>query len=427
MSSSKKSLAACLLACVVLVVAAGCGSKGADNKSSSGGGGGGSSGSVKTGPGITAKAITLGVLTDLSGVFAPLGKPTMQANQLFWKERNAQGGVCNRTVKLVVKDHGYDPQKAVVQYRELSSQVAGLQQLLGSPITAALLPSLKSDQMVSLLAAWPSSLLPNDNIIITGTTYDVEMINGLDYLMQQGKLKKGDKIGHIYFEGEYGENGLKGSKFFAQKNGITVVEQKIKATDEDMSGQVAALKRRGVKAIAFTTAPTQLASAAGIAAAQGLNVPLVGNNPTYDPALLKTPAAKALKANAWIVSSIAPFNLDKPDVQKVASDFQEAYPKEIPKGSAPFGYMQGKLMYEILNQACQNKDLSRAGLVKAAHQVKGLDTGGLTAAPLDYTTLGQPSERAVYIAQPANEPGGLKALPQTFESDTAKSYEVGGT
>jgi ABC-type branched-subunit amino acid transport system substrate-binding protein len=426
MSASKKSLIGCVLAGVLLLAAAGCGSKGTD-KSSSSGGGGGQSGAVKAGPGVTAKTITLGVLTDLSGVFAPLGKPTMQANQLFWKERNAQGGVCNRTVKLTVKDHGYDPQKAVVQYRELASNVAGLQQLLGSPITAALLPSLKSDQMVSLLAAWPSSLLPNDNIIITGTTYDVEMINGLDYLMQQGKLKQGDKIGHIYFEGEYGENGLKGSKFFAQKNGMTVVEQKIKATDEDMSGQVAALKRRGVKAIALTTAPTQLASVAGIGAAQGLDVPLVGNNPTFDPALLKTPAAKALKANAFVVSSIAPFNLGKPDVQQVASDYQEAYPKEVPKASAPFGYMQGKLMYEILNHACQNKDLTRAGIVKAAHQVKNLDTGGLTAAPLDYTSLGQPSERAVYIAQPADEPGGLKALPQTFESDTAKTYEVSGT
>jgi len=425
MSRSKKSLAGSLLACLLLVLAAGCGSKGSDNNASSGGGG--QSGAVKTGPGVTSKAITLGVLTDLSGVFAPLGKPTMQANQLFWKEKNAQGGVCGRTVNLVVKDHGYDPQKAVVQYRELSSQVAGLQQLLGSPITAALLPSLKSDQMVSLLAAWPSSLLPNDNIIITGTTYDVEMINGLDYLMQQGKLKQGDKVGHIYFEGEYGENGLKGSKFFAQKNGMTVVEQKIKATDEDMSGQVAALKRAGVKAIAFTTAPTQLASAAGIAASQGLNVPLVGNNPTFDPALLKTPAAKALEANAFIVSSIAPYNLDKPAVQKVASDYSEAYPKEVPKGSAPFGYMQSQLMFDILNQACKNKDLTREGLVKAAHQLKGVDTGGLTAAPLDYTKLGQPSERAVYIAQPASVPGGLKALPQTFESDTAKSYEVSGT
>jgi ABC-type branched-subunit amino acid transport system substrate-binding protein len=208
---------------------------------------------------------------------------------------------------------------------------------------------------------------------------------------------------------------------------MTVVEQKIKATDEDMSGQVAALKRRGVKAVALTTAPTQMASLAGIAAAQGLDVPLVGNNPTWDPALLKTPAAKALQANALIVSSIAPYNLDKPEVQKVAADYSEAYPKEVPKGSAPFGYMQGKLMYEILNQACQNKDLSRAGLVKAAHQLENVDTGGLTAAPLNYTSLGQPAERAVYIAQPANEPGGLNALPKTFESDTAKTYEVSGT
>jgi ABC-type branched-subunit amino acid transport system substrate-binding protein len=425
MSRSKKFLAGSLLVCVLLVVLAGCGSKGSDNKASGGGGGG--SGAIKTGPGVTNKTITLGLLTDLSGVFAPLGKPIVQANRLFWKEQNARGGVCNRTVSLVVKDHGYDPQKAVVQYRELSSKVAGLQQLLGSPITAALLPSLKTDQMISLLAAWPSSLLPNDNIIITGTTYDVEMINGLDYLMQEGKIKRGDKIGHVYFEGEYGENGLKGSKYFAQKNGMTVVEQKIKATDEDMSGQVAALKRAGVKAIALTTAPTQMASVAGIAASQGLNVPLVGNNPTYDPALLKTPAAKALDANAYIVSSIAPYNLDKPAVQKVASDYAEAYPKEVPKGSAPFGYMQSRLMFEILNQACRNKDLSRGGLVTAAHQLKNLDTGGLTAAPLSYTTPGQPSERAVYIARPASVPGGLKALPQTFESDTAKTYQVGGT
>jgi ABC-type branched-subunit amino acid transport system substrate-binding protein len=430
MSRSKKSLEGSLLVCLLLVVLAGCGSKGSENKPSSGGGG--ASGAVKTGPGVTGKTITLGVLTDLSGVFAPLGKPTMQANQLFWKERNAQGGVCGRTVRLVVKDHGYDPQKAVVQYRELSGQVAGLQELLGSPITAALLPSLKSDQMLSLLAAWPSSLLPNDNIIITGTTYDVEMINGLDYLLQQGKIKKGDKIGHLYFEGEYGENGLKGSKYFAQKNGMTIVEQKIKATDEDMSGQVAAFKRAGVKAagggrVMSPPPPTQLASVAGIAAAQGLKVPLVGNNPTFDPALLKTPAAKALRANAYIVSSIAPYNLDKPDVQKVASDYSEAYPKEVPKASAPFGYMQSRLMYEILNQACRNKDLTREGLVKAAHQLKNVDTGGLTAAPLSYTSLGQPSERAVYIAQPANVAGGLQALPRTFESDTAKRYQVGGT
>ena len=91
-----------------------------------------------------------------------------------------------------------------------------------------------------------------------------------------------------------------------------------------------------------------------------------------------------------------------------------------------FGYAQAQVMYEILNQGCKNKDLSRAGLVKAAHQVSGIDTGGLIAAPLDYTKVGQPSERAVYIAKPADVIGGLRPLPGTFESATAKSYNVAG-
>jgi ABC-type branched-subunit amino acid transport system substrate-binding protein len=423
MRPTSRSLAGWLAAAALLGgVVAGCGSKSEESGGSSSGGGG--SGSVKTGPGVTDKEITLGLLTDLSGVFAPLAKPIVQATQEYWKEQNAKGGVCQRTVKLVVKDHGYDPQKAVVQYRELSN-VAGLQQLLGSPITAALLPTLKKDGMLSVLAAWPSSLLSNDFIIEIGASYDIEMINGLGYLMQQGMLKKGDKIGHVYFEGEYGENGLKGSKAFAQQNGMTVVEQKIKASDEDMSGQVSALKRAGVKAVAMTTSPTQLASVAGIGATQGLNVPILGNNPTFDPALLKSPAAKAVKANAYIVASGATYNSEQPGPMQAAQAWSQANPKETPKAAVGNGWSQAQVMNEILNQACKNKDLTRAGLVKAARQLSNVDLKGLTARPLDYTKVGEPSSRAVYIARPADVKGGLKTEGGVIETDEAKSYDVG--
>jgi ABC-type branched-subunit amino acid transport system substrate-binding protein len=400
-----------------------CGSKGSESTSSSGGG---SSGSIKAGPGITDKTITLGVLTDLSGVFAPLAGPLTKANQMFWSDQNAKGGVCNRKVNLIIKDHGYDPQKAVVQYRDMSPKIAGLEQLLGSPITAALLPTLKQDSMISLLSAWPPSLLSNDFIIEVGAPYDIEQINALDYLKSKGMIKSGEKIGHVYFEGEYGEGGLAGTKYFASKNGMTVVQQKIQATDEDMSGQVAALKRAGVKVIAVTTGPKQLASIAGIAASQGLNVPIVGNNPTFDPAVMASPAAKALMANAYISASISAWTLDKPQVKKVGDDFIAKYGKKDAKGSVQFGYAQAQVMYEILKKACANKDLSRAGIVKAAHQLSGLNTGGLIAGPLDYTKVGEPSTRTVYLARPANVTGGLKQLPGTFESDLAKNYQVGG-
>jgi ABC-type branched-subunit amino acid transport system substrate-binding protein len=207
---------------------------------------------------------------------------------------------------------------------------------------------------------------------------------------------------------------------------MSVVEQKLKPTDEDMSGQVAAFKSAGVKAIAVTTAPTQLASLAGIAASQGLNVPIVGNNPTFDPALMDTPAAKALKANAYIVTSTAPWTLDEPKVKEVGASWQKAYPKDDPKFAVQFGWAQAEVMYEILNKACANKDLTRAGLVTAAHEISGVDTGGLIAQPLDYTKKGEPAERAVYISRPADVTGGLTALPKTFDSEAGKNYDVSG-
>src|SRR3954464_5982518 len=167
------------VAVILALAVAGCGSKGSSSSSGSSSGGGGS---IKAGPGVTDKTISLGILTDLSGVFAPLAGPLTKANQMFWDQQNGKGGVCRRKVTLIVKDHGYDPQKAVVQYRDMGPKIAGLQQLLGSPITAALLPTLKSDRMISLLSAWPSSLLGEDFVIQIGAPYDIELINALDYL-----------------------------------------------------------------------------------------------------------------------------------------------------------------------------------------------------------------------------------------------------
>ena len=416
MTRTRTSLASWLaVATLLAVLVAGCGGKGADEQAA----GGGEAGALTTGPGVTDSTITLGLLTDLSGVFAALGQPVVQGTQLYWEDQNAAGGVCDRTVELSVKDHGYDPQRAVVQYRELSSEVAALQQLLGSPMTAALLPTLNRDSMLSMLAAWPSGLLGEEVIGIIGATYDIETENGLEFALKAGKLEEGDKIGHIYFEGDYGDSALEGSKRFAEANGMTVVEQKIKATDEDMSGQVAALKREGVKAVALSTSPAQTASAVGVGAAQGLTVPYVGNGPTWDPALLQSAAAEAVKALLFVSSSAAPFSKEAPAPEKAAAAFTKAHAEETPKASVQLGWAQGRLMYETLQKACENEDLSREGIVRAFHELSALDLEGLTAGPLDYTQVGQPASTATHIAQPAEVPGGLKVLEIVEGGDSA--------
>ncbi len=115
----------------------------------------------------------------------------------------------------------------------------------------------------------------------------------IHFLMNEKRITKGDKIGHVYFEGDYGESALAGpSKHVAQEAGLTVVEQKIKPTDNDMTAQVAALKKAGVKAVVISAGPRQAASLVGVAAAGGFDVPVIGNNSAFAPQLLATQRAR---------------------------------------------------------------------------------------------------------------------------------------
>ena len=143
-------------------------------------------------------------------MFAPLSKSVVQGTQLYWKQQNAAGGVCGRTVEVVVKDHGYDPQKAVSVYREISGDVLGMQTVLGSPVVSALRPTIGQDNMYVGVAGWPASVLDDQHLQLLGTTYDIEAITGLDFLMRTKGIKSGDKVGHVYFEGDFGENALQG-------------------------------------------------------------------------------------------------------------------------------------------------------------------------------------------------------------------------
>src|SRR3712207_5396338 len=401
-----------------MVLVAACGK--ADDEG--GGGGGGASGEVKTGPGITADTITLMQHTDLSGVFAPLASAFTQAQDLYWKQQNAAGGVCGRNVELVTKDAAYDVQKAVPLYRDAEPDVAAVSQIVGSPIIAALLPTLKRDEMLALAAAWPPTLLEAENVGIIGATYDIEAINGIEWLMENKGLKKGDAIGDLYFEGDYGEGGLIGVKYAAEKLGLKVVEQKIKATDEDMSGAAAKFKREGVKAIWVTTAPGQLASLAGVAKSIGLDVPIGTNGPVFGPQLLDTAVGETLAKNVTVFNSGAVYGSDLPKAKEVAAAYEKAYPKGVPQQAVITGYSEAQITKAVLDKACENKDLSREGLVKAYRQLDAVDTEGLVAGDQNFTKVGQASSKAVYAHDVDKDaPGGLKTVGDVLSYETAES------
>lgn len=403
------------------LVLAGCG--GGDDKADGGGGDTAADG-VKTGPGVTDSEITLGVMTDLTGPFKDFSTNLQSGHQMWVEEVNKAGGVCGRQIKLDTLDHGYKADTATIQFPDMEPNVAGFMELLGSPVIAALKTDINDKKVTTMAVSWSSELLDQPYVTIVGTTYDLEMINGLNYLLEKGDLKKGDTIGHIYIDGEYGGNGLLGSKYFAAQHGMKLVEGKITSTDTDMKSIVTKFKGDGIKAMALTTSPAQTASAASNNAALGLNVPMVGNSPVFFPSLLETPAAKALEL-LYVVASAVPYTSPVPKAKEIAKEFEAAKPDAKPSFTVGFGYALGVIWGQVLKTACDAKDLSRDGIHTALTSSDNISTDKLVA-DLDFSKPGSPASRQVYIAQVNKAtPGGLKQVGKPlYESADAKAYKA---
>jgi ABC-type branched-subunit amino acid transport system substrate-binding protein len=383
---------------------------------------GGTPAEVETGPGVTADTITLGVLTDQSGPFAGASLGIAQGRQLFWDARNADGGVCGRTVEFDVKDHAYNAQNATSLYAAMEPEVLAFDELLGSPMIAALVPTIAQDSALTMAVSFSSSLLDNPYVVVTGATYDIEMINALQWLVDNGRVAEGDTVGHVYLEGDYGENALSGARYAAEQLGVTIAEQKVQPTDEDLTAQVTALEQAGAKIVLLTTTPPQAASAAAIAQANGLEMSFVGSNPTFSPALLASPAAAALQESYLMVSSIAPYASDAAGPTSVRDAFGASFADQTPTHFVLYGYAQGELMAQILETACADGTLTRDGLLAAFQSLSNVDTEGLVA-PMDFSSPGQPSAREVLILKPdANVEGGLTVVEDLFASPLAADF-----
>jgi ABC-type branched-subunit amino acid transport system substrate-binding protein len=413
----RRTTGAVLAATLTLLLAA----TGCSSKAGGGNGGGDAADGVRTGPGVDAGTIKLGALTDLTGPYATLGKSIVQAQQMWADETNAKGGICDRTVEIVVKDHGYDVQKAVTAYADIAPDVVALPQVIGSPVVAALLDDIERDRMLTFPQAWAASLLGKDAVQVLGTTYDVDMIAAVDFLTRAKGLKKGDTIGHVYFEGDYGANALEGSTWAARKAGLKVTGQKIQATDTDLSAQVSALHKEGVKAVLISAGPAQTASLVGVAASRGLRVPVVSSAPGFAPQLMKTPAAPALAAMLHIVSAAPAVSSDLPGVRRMVESYRKKYPDSPVDSGVLSGYNAAQLIGADLRKACDAGGLTREDVVKAHRSQKNADTGLGTAQ--DFSDVDRPASVETYVLRPdAKAVGGVVNAEDAHTAPGVEDY-----
>lgn len=409
-------------AAVVLTLTA-CSTKGEDT----GGGGSGDEGSggVTTDIGVTDDEIHLGVLYDASGPYKSGGLSAYYGHQIWADKVNDDGGICDRQIVLDVKDHGYKADNAIPLYDQMQANDLGLIQLLGSPMLAALKTKLDTDQVLAAVPSMASNNLDSSQIISTTATYDIEMINGLAWMQEEGFLKDGDTIGAIYLNNEAGQNGIAGVKYYAEQHDLKVIESQVGATDTDMTSTVTKMKSDGVTMMTAMSSPAQVSSIGVQMKAQGMDMPLLGWGPTYAPTIVANQdVVDAMTGNYYLAASAAPWTIDTPTAKEVRDAWDALGIQDPPSSTAFVGYLSGVAWGAILEAACESGDMTRAGVMKARETVDDLDTDGISGT-LDFSKPNSPTTREIYISQlSAETPGGTVAVSDLYKSPEAEEYKA---
>ncbi|GAB3618449.1 ABC transporter substrate-binding protein [Okibacterium endophyticum] len=373
-------------------------------------------GGVATGPGISNGTISLGMLVDLSGNFAAIGKEMSQSAQLYWEQQNAEGGVCGvYPVEVNVKDNAYNVQNTVSLFSEMKSSVLAFQNILGTAPSLAVLPELVDSDMLAILHGQGQDALGSANLLMTTATFDLEIVNGLSHLQDQGLIQDGDSIGDIYLQGSFGENVSVGVEDYAAGHDLTIEATEVTVHTTDLTSVVVDLESKNVSAIVFSGTPLQLASLATAAEAAGLDVPILGTSPVWTSGLLTTPASDALTEHLYVMSPTATF--DNEAAAAFRDDYIAKYPGEDPSLQIILQYSEALTLHAVLEQACADGDLTRAGVLAARSQVTAVDNGDVTPV-LDLSDPSKASTPESYISRVnAEVPGGLETVDGPFASE----------
>lgn len=371
--------------------------------------------------------IYLGILSDLSeGPFAPLAVHIVAGQEAFWQKVNEEGGIGGFDVDIstYTRDTLYDPQQHSARYREIEPNILALAQTLGTETTEAILSDMDSDNVIGAPASWWSGWAFEDSdrglILESGYSYCIESQLGLDWYAEN--VGEPTSVLAIGYPGDYGGDSASGVEAWAQANDaeFSAVETAPDAVVGSQDAAVAAVMNSGADVVVLAVGPAEAAAIVGLSAASGFEGQFLGSVPTWNPALLDSPAGGALQA---FYTNIAPW--EGIDGTSPAHDaIRESLGGEPPANdSYIFGWVWSYPIKAALEAAAANGDLTREGLRSV---VSGLEVDYEGALPTA-TFGGDPDQTAIRTAV-INRPDpegtlGLSTIEAEYTGPTADGYD----
>lgn len=384
-------------------------------------------GDVETDVGVDAetKTIKIGLLSDLTGAFAPLVIDITDAIRAYWDARNAAGGIGDGwMVELVIEDTNYNVEQHIEAYEKIKDDVVAIGQSTGSPTSVANLANTIEDNILFLPLSWYSGwAIPEfDNRLAfeQNTNYCIEAMNLLAFISEQG----GTTIALATFPGDYGGDSAAGVRLAADFYDIEVVYDGEGAVipGQDQTQVITEIVGSGADWAYVTTNASTMAEIVGGAVQGGFTGMWTGSLPSYDFRLLDTPVGPILD-QVWYQSAYqVTWGTDVPGAVEMREVLTAAYPDRRPSDAFVIGWIESLGIQEALEIAIANGDLTRQGVIDAANSITDLDYGGLAPAQSYAGTPNEYVQRELSILQP-----NLDAYIAAGGAEQTLSQEGGGT
>lgn len=392
-----------------------------------------STGEQDYGPGVTSEpcpgsqhkdrgCIYLGVLSDLGGgPFAPLGISMNEGQLAFWNQVNESGGIGGYDIDITTysRNTSFDPRTHRTAYQEIEPHVLALAQSLGTGQSIALLNQMDADDMVSVAATqwsgWNYRSADRNLVLSAGYSYCTEAVMGLDWFAENHYNPR--NIAIVAYRGNWGGDYAAGAMKWAVANGATIVDMIETGPNGEVGNQdgpVEEVLAASPDLVMLATGPGETAEIVGKLVASGFTGRFLGSLPTWNAALLQTPAAPALTALFNYTTPVDGWAGDSVGAQHARA--------AVDREPANFGYSLGwAISYPLkalLIAAADAGELTRPGLRRTVTDLKPDGEGMVVVHPTGASAPDLSAEWSVVFEPDKSAPMGARAISTGYQGTT---------
>ena len=332
--------------------------------------------------GVTDTEVVVGWTTPLSGPAALWGVTGLGGKA--WADYiNDQGGIHGRKIKVLLKDDGYNPARAMANLREMKSQVFVVCGLLGTAIVNAS-KDFFGENDIPLITAYGDIRIWTR---VSPKSLKYAFISYPDYedegkYMTTWAVKNLDskKVAAFYQNDDYGKMGLEGVKKGLAATGtkaklVSAVPYEI--TERALSTHALKLKESGADTLVMYADPTHAAIMTKTMAKVGYQPMVLASFPLADAIMYKIAGPTWEGTYVGLPGNTGLPGTD-PDADRVADILKKYNPKiEGKEFLALFGATSMMHLAEGLKNAGRN--LTTETLLNGMEQIKDWKAGNLGA------------------------------------------------